>query len=148
MYTKRHFYDVHSLLAKNLIRADRLGVIRSEPVKIGGSAYTPLDNPMQLMEAFEVFLEKINTIRHPFEQALFILVFIPYFQLFYDVNKRTSRIAANIPLLRSGLPPLTLLGIESDVYTHAMLHVYERQDVTMIADVVVTNYLKNMNRYV
>ncbi|USN58357.1 MAG: Fic family protein [Candidatus Peribacteria bacterium] len=61
-------------------------------MNIGGSSYTPLSNPFQLEEQFEIFLQKLNEIKNPFEQSLFILVFIPYFQIFMDINKRTSRI--------------------------------------------------------
>jgi hypothetical protein len=35
-----------------------------------------------------------------FEQAFFLMVHLPYLQPFEDVNKRTSRLAANIPLIR------------------------------------------------
>jgi len=70
-------------------------------VSIGGSAYTPIDNHFQLREQFDIFLDKLNAIKNPFEQSLFILVFIPYFQVFMDINKRTSRIGANIPLIKN-----------------------------------------------
>jgi hypothetical protein len=33
----------------------------------------------------------------PFEQSFFLLTHIAYLQAFTDVNKRTSRLSANIP---------------------------------------------------
>ncbi|WP_349815958.1 hypothetical protein [Coxiella burnetii] len=44
----------------------------------------------------------------PFEQSFFILAPIAYLQAFVDVNKRTSRLSANIPLFRKNLVPLNL----------------------------------------
>ncbi|WP_407079363.1 Fic family protein [Candidatus Venteria ishoeyi] len=62
-----------------------------------------MDNIHQLNEEFDIFLHKLNQIKNPFEQSLFILIFIPYFQIFLDINKRTSRMICNIPLLRNNL---------------------------------------------
>ncbi|MDD2565505.1 MAG: Fic family protein [Candidatus Gracilibacteria bacterium] len=147
-YTKYEFYIIHKLLAKGLLIEDYLGTIRSSEVKIGGSTYFPLDNKFQLEEQFELFLNKLNKIKNPFEQSLFILVFIPYFQLFMDINKRVSRIASNIPLIKNGLPPFSFLQINDRDYITAILAIYELNDVSLMADIYVENYILNMNRYI
>ena len=70
---------------------------------IGGSSYTPLDNRFQLEEELFRLTSLANQIENPFEQSLFLLVYLSYLQAFWDVNKRTARLAANIPLLKKHL---------------------------------------------
>jgi Fic family protein len=45
-------------------------------------------------------MEKLNLIQDPFEQSFFALVQLSYMQAFEDVNKRTVRLIANIPLIK------------------------------------------------
>ncbi|NDK09119.1 DeoR family transcriptional regulator, partial [Candidatus Gracilibacteria bacterium] len=142
------FQNIHILLGKGLLLEDYLGKIRTSEVSIGGSAYTPLENHFQLKEQFELFLQKLNEIKNPFEQSLFILVFIPYFQIFMDINKRTSRISSNIPLIKNGLIPFSFLQINDRQYINAILAVYELNDVSLLRDMFVENYLLNMKRYI
>ena len=147
-YTKSEFQNIHTLLGKWLLLEDYLWKIRSSEVSIGGSAYTPLDNHFQLSEQFDIFLDKLNAIKNPFEQSLFILVFIPYFQVFMDINKRTSRIGANIPLIKNGLTPFSFLQIQDRDYIDAILAIYEIHNTSLMRDLFVENYLLNMKRYI
>ena len=146
-YTFKTFSEVHILLWKWLLLKDDLGIIRNKIVKIWWSTYSPLDNKFQLEEQFNIFLEKLNQIRNPFEQSLFILIFIPYFQIFLDINKRTSRIWANIPLITNWLPPISLLQTKERDYINAILSVYELNDISLMRDLFVDNYLLNIDRY-
>ena len=41
-----------------------------------------------------------DEINDAFEQAFFLMVHIPYLQAFEDINKRVSRLSANIPLIK------------------------------------------------
>jgi Fic family protein len=144
---KSEFQNIHGLLGEWLLLEGYLGKIRTSEVSIGGSAYTPLDNYFLLSEQFDIFLQKLNHIKNPFEQSLFILVFIPYFQIFMDINKRTSRISANIPLLKNGLVPFSFLQMKDRDYINAILAIYELNDVSLMRDIFVSNYLLNMRRY-
>jgi Fic family protein len=146
-YTKQEFMNIHALLAKGLLVESYVGTIRSEPVTIGSSAYIPLDNKFQLEEAFTLFLKKLNAIKNPYEQALFTLIFISYFQLFMDGNKRTARITANIPLIKNGLAPASFLQVKDRDYIDAILAVYELNATDFIRDIFVQNYLLNVERY-
>jgi Fic family protein len=62
-------------------------------------------------------LEKANRISDPYEQSFFVMVHLPYLQPFADVNKRTSRLAANLPLIRANLCPLTFLDVPEQAYS-------------------------------
>ena len=101
--------NIHALLADGLLVDPIMGGrLRRGPVGIAVSSYRPLDNPFVIEEEFDILLHKAAAIADPFEQSFFVLVHIPYLQAFHDVNKRTSRIAANIPLLKAGLAPMSL----------------------------------------
>ena len=79
---------------------------------IAQSSYQPLDIPYAIEEEFEVLIDKASEIIDPFEQSFFLLVHIPYLQAFDDINKRTSRIASNIPLLKADLAPMSFLAVD------------------------------------
>ena len=145
---KKTFFELHTLLGKDILHDSQLGVIRSNPVKIWASSYTPLESQIQLECEFAIFIDKLSQIVNPFEQSLFILVFIPYFQLFFDINKRTSRISCNIPLIQHWLPPLSLLQVSERDYIDAILWVYELSDVSLLAEIYTDNYLLNLERYI
>ncbi len=145
---KKTFFELHILLGKWLLHDSQLGVIRNNPVKIGASNYMPLESKVQLEIEFDLFLEKLSQIENPFEQSLFILVFVPYFQIFFDINKRVSRISCNIPLIQNWLPPLSLLQVSERDYIDAILWVYELCDVSLLAQIYTENYLLNLERYI
>lgn len=146
-YTKRTFFEIHTLLWDRLLPRENLGVIRNRIVEIGASAYTPLDNEYQLEEEFQIFLAKLEQIQDPFEQSIFILIFIPYFQVFLDINKRTSRMSGNLPLLKHNMPLISFLAVERRDYIDAILAIYELHDPSLMAKVFTENYLLNMRRY-
>lgn len=145
--TKQIFCELHTLLGKGLIHDTYLGIFRNSSLKIGGSQYTPPQIPSLLEGEFELFLQKLCAISAPFEQSLFILVFVPYFQAFIDINKRTSRLAANIPLLSHGLPPLSLIEVKERDYINSILSVYELNNIELLSDLFTKNYIHNMTRY-
>ena len=80
-------------------------------VMIGSSVYTPIAIPQVIEERFDTLLAKAEAIPDPIEQSFFVMVHLPYLQPFIDVNKRTSRLAANIPLIRANLCPLSFVDV-------------------------------------
>jgi Fic family protein len=110
--------NLHSALAENLLPnpADE-GRIRQHAVDIGKSTYRPLSTPQQIEEVLGLLLGKAQAIADPFEQSFFMMVHLPYLQPFADINKRTSRLAANLPLFRANLCPLTFLDVPEQAYS-------------------------------
>jgi hypothetical protein len=95
----------------------------------------------------ERIVEKAALIENPYEQSLFLLVHISYLQAFEDVNKRTARLCANIPLITNNLVPLSFNDIEKDDYISAMIAIYELQDVRPLVDLYVFSYLRTCALY-
>jgi hypothetical protein len=72
---------------------------------------------------------------------------LPYLQPFDDANKRVSRLAANIPLIRGNLCPISFADVPRTTYTEAILGVYELNDVALLKDVFLWAYERSANRY-
>jgi len=140
--------NLHALLANNLL-ADpaAFGRLRHIIVGIDGSAFHPLEVPGLIDECFDQLLATAAAINDPFEQAFFVMVQLPYLQPFDDVNKRVSRLAANMPMIRANLAPLSFTDVPGDLYTRATLGVYERNDVTLLRDVFLWAYERSAARY-
>jgi Fic family protein len=140
--------SIHALLSENLLGdpADS-GRIREFAVGVSGSTYLPLENPHVLKECFQIFIEKLNDIEDPFEQSLFSLVHLSYLQAFEDVNKRTARLVANIPMIRKNLKPLSFTDVDPGAYVSSLLGVYEKNDITLIRDLYVWAYQRSSQRY-
>lgn len=141
-------YSLHALLSDGLL-ADRsaCGRIRHRPVDVGGSVYLPMAMPKRLEELFKIILTMAKEIRDPFEQAFFVMVHLPYLQPFEDVNKRVSRLAANIPLIRHNLCPLSFIDVPERAYVEAMLGVYELNRIELLRDVFVWAYERSCQQY-
>jgi Fic family protein len=140
--------NLHSALAENLLPnpADE-GRIRQHAVDIGKSVYRPLSTPQQIEDALDTLLSKANLIRDPFEQSFFMMVHVPYLQPFADINKRTSRLASNLPLFRANLCPLTFLDVPEQAYSRAILGVYEMTRVELLRDLYVWAYERSTQEY-
>lgn len=140
--------NLHSALAENLLPnpADE-GRIRQHAVDIGKSVYRPLATPQQIDDALDALLGKANQIADPFEQSFFMMVHLPYLQPFADINKRASRLAANLPLFRANLCPLTFLDVPEQAYSRATLGVYEMTRVELLRDLYVWAYERSTQEY-
>ena len=145
----------HTLIALHAFLSDGLmadpaavGRIRRRAVEMGGSVYLPVALPQRLEELFGIVVQMAAEIEDPFEQAFFLMVHIPYLQPFEDVNKRVSRLAANIPLIRHNLCPLSFIDVPQQAYTDAMLGVYECRRIELLRDVFVGAYERSCQQYV
>lgn len=140
--------NLHALLSDNLLPDPGAGGrLRQVEVAISGSVYVPLSVPQLIEEHFDTLLAKASAIVDPFEQAFFTMVQLPYLQPFDDVNKRTSRLAANIPLIRQNLAPLSFVDVPESLYVEGTLGVYELNRVELLRDVFIWAYERSCQRY-
>jgi Fic family protein len=140
-------FTLHYLLSDGLVETQYAGKVRDYAVRIGGSTYIPFEDPKQLQLQLEKIAEKAAVILDPFEQSFFLLVHISYLQAFVDVNKRTARLSANIPLITRNLVPLVFSDVEVKDYMSAMIAIYELQDVRPLLDLYVYSYLRTCVAY-
>lgn len=140
--------NLHGLLANNLLDdPSATGRLRQIAVGIEKSVFEPLGISQVIDECFEQILATASAINNPFEQALFVMVQLPYLQPFDDVNKRVSRLAANIPFIKSNLAPLSFNDLPNKYYTEAILGVYELNDISMLKDIFMWAYERSASRY-
>ena len=146
--TAHEVCNIHALLSENLLGdPDASGRIRQVAVSIGGSTYIPLENPHVLKECFDIFVKKFNQIEDPFEQSFFTLVHLSYLQAFEDVNKRTARLVANIPLIKNNLRPLSFIDVNKDAYVKSLLGIYETHNISILQDLYFWAYKRSSQQY-
>lgn len=140
--------NLHALLSDNLLQDPTAsGRLRKIAVGIGQTTFLPLEGPQLIEECFDQVLETAAAIDDPFEQAFFGMVHLPYLQPFEDVNKRVSRLAANIPLIQRNLCPLSFADVAQSIYISAMLGIYETNSIELLRDVFVWAYKRSCARY-
>lgn len=140
--------NLHALLSNNLLFDPReCGSLRLKAVGIEKSVYQPLAIPNLISECFQEIIDKVNAIKNPFEQAFFLMVHLPYLQPFEDVNKRVSRLAANLPLIRENLCPLSFVDVPQDVYIDGLLAIYEFNRIELLQEVFIWAYERSASLY-
>ena len=140
---------LHAFLSDGLMAdPSACGRLRRRAVEIGGSVYMPVALPQRLEELFGIVIQMAAEIEDPFEQAFFLMVHLPYLQPFEDVNKRVSRLAANIPFIRHNLCPLSFIDVPQQAYVDALIGVYELNRVELLRDVFVWAYERSCQQYV
>lgn len=141
--------NLHALLANNLLHDPAAaGRLRHIAVGVERSTFHPLEVPQLIEECFDRILATAEAIADPFEQAFFIMAQLPYLQPFDDVNKRVSRLAANIPFIKANLSPLSFADISRQAYTEAVLGIYELNKIDLLKEVFLWAYERSAERYI
>lgn len=147
-FNRYSILNLHAILSDNLLPdPEACGRLRQIAVGIGGSVYSPLSTPQLLDEYFQRALDTAIAITDPFEQSFFALVHLSYLQPFEDVNKRVARLAANIPLVKHNLCPLSFIDVPKRAYVEGILGVYELNRIELLRDVFVWGYERSVKRY-
>ncbi|MBT3980280.1 MAG: hypothetical protein HOE90_02950 [Bacteriovoracaceae bacterium] len=146
--------DIHYRLMEDILPGWRCGQIRgpnpahkNDGLMITGSSYVPLENPNTIDNYIKLIPAKAKKIENPFEQSFFLLVHIAYLQAFVDGNKRTSRIASSIPLVRAKLAPNSFMDIEVEDYNQALMYFYETCDHKPFLKVFEYAYERSIERF-
>jgi Fic/DOC family len=145
---KATMYAVHGYLAENLMDDPRQeGALRTHAVTIHNSVYVPSAIPQMIEQWFTELARKAGAIPDPFEQAFFLLIHVPYLQPFGDVNKRTSRVIANLPLIKAEFCPLSFLDVSRAAYAEGLLGMYELRRIELMRDVFEWAYERSCEQY-
>lgn len=140
--------NLHALLSENLLPdPGACGRLREHAIGIGRSVFIPLQEGPLIKLFFDEVLKKASQIKDPFEKAFFAMVHLPYLQPFDDVNKRVSRLAANISLIKENLSPLSFVDVPDKAYIDGLQGVYELNKTELFCDVFVWAYERSCARY-
>lgn len=147
-YNRYTFLNLHALLMEGLLPSiDSEGRLRTTMVGIQGTSFRPESTPSVVEECFDLIMQKAAAIQDELEQAFFLMVHMPYLQPFEDGNKRSSRLAANIPLIRGNLSPLSFIDVATRDYVDGILGVYELNRIEPLRDVFAWAYERSARRY-
>ncbi len=118
-----------------------------EDVNLATSAYMPPFRPgtKYIANAFAQIIDTANSL-HPIQAALYLMTRIPYLQAFANGNKRTSRLAANAPLLNAGLLPFSFADVDKADYIRGMAAFYELGSMHVIEQTFINGYVKSVVR--
>lgn len=118
-----------------------------EDVNLATSAYMPPFRPgtQYIAKAFAQIIDTANSL-HPIQAALYLMTRIPYLQAFANGNKRTSRLAANAPLLAAGLLPFSFADVDKADYIRGMAGFYELGSMHVIEQTFIQGYVKSVLR--
>jgi len=145
--SKQTICTVHYLLSEGLVENRYAGKVRDHGVHIGGSTYIPIEDSKRLESQLERIAKTAALIENPYEQSLFLLVHISYLQGFSDVNKRTARLCANIPLIKNNIVPLSFNDVKQEDYMSAIIAIYELQEITPLLDLYTFSYMRTCAMY-
>ncbi|HEY6327805.1 MAG TPA: Fic family protein [Blastocatellia bacterium] len=148
-FDRQIILNLHAILSDNLLPDPvSSGRLRRIGAGIAESVYQPPDLPQLIEEYFARAVDTAAAISDPFEQAFFATVHLSYLQPFQGVNEQVSRLAANIPLLRANLAPLSFIDVPTRAYVDGLLGVYELNKFELLRDVFVYAYERSAERYV
>jgi fido (protein-threonine AMPylation protein) len=140
--------NLHAVLMQDLLAdVNGLGAIRKKVVNISDTTYLPTQVPSVLHEMLDQIVGKAGLIRNPVEASFFLWVNLAYLHPFDDGNKRTGRLAANIPLMLYNCAPLSFLDVDQHDYALAMMGIYEFRDVSLAVDLFDWTYRRSINKY-
>ena len=139
--------SLHYLLADGLVLPDEAGQVRSGAVRISSSVYLPWQGEARLTAQLTEIVETADAINDPYEQSFFLLVHLAYLQAFIDVNKRTARLAANLPLVRHNRVPISFSDMSVEAYVSSMLVCYELNEVGPLAELYTWSYVRSCEHY-
>lgn len=158
----RMLKEIHRCLAdpgdiegdtQHFVKKNELGLVRdTQPMFISHTAYTPPTyypgtGTERIYDLIDYSMNMASEIENPVESAFYILTRVPYIQAFYDANKRTSRIMANVPLLSAGCMPISYDIMTQQDYLEAVMAVYEFADTEIFLDVFMESYVDSYLKY-
>jgi Fic family protein len=136
--------QMHEVLTKDLSISPG---VREHAVGITGTAYKPLDNKWQIIEALEKLSDVINSAVYPLEKALIANAMLSYIQPFADGNKRTGRMLTNAILLAHDFYPLSYRSVDEDMYKKSLILFYEQGSIYSLKEIFISQYKFALDTY-
>lgn len=101
--SKQTLKDLHYILSAEMVSSHQRALPRDKEVTITGCNYIPLSTKEKLDDELNYLFKVSDTIKNPYNKALYIHNNLAYLQYFTDCNKRTARVLLNVVLKSAGL---------------------------------------------
>ncbi len=121
--------------------------IRTSPVRIIGTRYVPIEGKANIIEALQLSIDKINSLKDPFSKALALVLMVSYTQPFEDGNKRTARMLSNAVLLNGGACSLSYRSVDEAEYKKAIILFYEQNSARYFKELFVDQFKFAVDNY-
>lgn len=143
-YDYKALCQIHKLTCDKLVLDENLGRIRTTPVNIGGTKWTPqFPIESQIKEELESLLnqpEKTKT-----EIAIEIMLWIMRRQMFIDGNKRVAMLFSNKILIDNGCGIITIAQDLQTTFFEKLIKFYETGDNTDLKGWIYDNCIDGIN---
>ncbi len=132
--------EVHQLLSDELVEDNEKGCVRQRGVTIRGTDYLPIADSFLLEQEMDRLFKIYNTIKNPYDKALYLHNNLAYLQYFIDVNKRTARLMMNVSLKADGKMILIPKDEYIAIYVGSILEYYEEGIYTLSKEFFIKSY--------
>ena len=143
-----HIVDLQAILMADLVSdIGEIGKIRSRLLYAPDSTYVP-STCVELLEAnLRTIAKKASLVHNPVEAAFFLWVSLSYLQPFGFGNACTSRMVANLPLLRGDCVPLTFSNVSVSDYALAIRCVNEACNTSAAVELFESMFQHSIQMY-
>ncbi len=127
--------EIHALVLGDSPGA---GLLRTQPVRIGGSQHRPPASWGEVMSAMEDWegWSKSNKEGQALLRAIVLKTWLTHIHPFLDGNGRTSRAVMNLELIRAGLPSIIIRRKDRSRYYDALAESDRGGDIGPIAELI------------
>jgi len=140
--SKETLKDLHYILSTEMVAENKRAVPRDSEVTILGCNYIPLATKEKLDDELNYLFKISDTIKNPFNKALYIHNNLAYLQYFTDCNKRTARMMLNV-VLKDAQKMIYVPDEESvKEYLKAIVSYYETGNHTLFKKYFINSYKK------
>lgn len=140
--TKQTLKDLHYILSAEMVAEHQRATPRNSEVTITGCNYVPLATKEKLDDELNYLFKISDTIKNPFDKALYIHNNLAYLQYFTDCNKRTVRVMLNI-VLKDGSKMIYIPDEESvKEYLKSIVNYYETGSYSAFKKYFINSYKK------
>lgn len=142
---ERTLFRIHHSISSELVAVEESGLLRTRPVRINGTTYTPPADVIVIKEKLNEILFRQHFYEDPLERAIYLHCNLAKLQPFIDGNKRTARTLASIVLMNADFIPIHS-SLNKDIinYRKGLLAFYESGDYTLYVDYFLSNMLRRV----
>ncbi|MBR3386047.1 Fic family protein [Candidatus Saccharibacteria bacterium] len=126
--------ELHQIIAKEDVPWNRLGVLRTEQVRISGTNYMPpLPNANSIHQAIKTITDSTAT---DTDKAITLMLYIMRTQPFLDGNKRVGTMIANKILISTGHGIFSLPPEQKEPFVTNLVTYYETGNMDNIKQLI------------